>query len=222
MGGMTNHKKLVDVAAQNAAITVRRAVPALRGTRIPMTAAALDLIPSTLRKSRPKGGAFEACVANLAPDTPTAVRDAGYTALRVEEAAVAAWEAEVVTWLDANVESKLAEHDDLIPNEVAEALAHITEAEEIAERIARRTSALARARNHDGRKRFTAHGTLKLAGGESIHNARVGFEALLPQPPVLSVPQAEYRRLRDVGEDMSGYRITHSPEGLLPRGAGLA
>jgi hypothetical protein len=222
MGGMSNHPVMIDVGAQYAAIEIRKHVAPLTATVIKADAAALELVPASMRKThtatlKANGEAWNASAAALAPEVTTAEREAAFSKLRATQEAMAKSSAEVEAWLNDNIEAKLEEHAAAIPGEVEEALGHIAAAEAIGAQIATRQQVLSIARNRDGRRRWSSLARLKLPGAESLHNARVGFEALLPKPPIEYVPQAEYRRRRDAGQDMSLIRINHSPGGLMSR-----
>ncbi len=213
----------VDVAAQYQNQKIREVVPAPRGTIIPKKAAALTLVPAKLLASHGRAvaasaEAYSRCVANLSLEVPQAERDKGYAALRDAQDKAVESSADVERWLNENLERLLAEHAAAIPGEVTDALALIEQATSIAETISARTQALARARNSDNRKRWTPLAALKLAGGDSLHNARAGFEALLPKEPLTLIPRTEYHERAAAGEDMSRFKITQSPGGLHPVG----
>ncbi len=211
----------VDLNAQYANQKIREVVPPPRGTIIPTKAAALTLVPAKLLASHTRavlasGEAYQRCAANLAPEVPQAERDKAYETFRAAQDKAVESSVEVERWLNENLERLLAESAAAIPGEVTDALVLIEQATAIAETISARTQALARARNSDNRKRWTPLAALKLAGGDSLHNARSGFEALLPKEPLTFVPRTEYHERAAAGEDMDRFKITQSPGGLHP------
>jgi hypothetical protein len=216
----------VDVGSQSRALRIREAVPALRETVIRGDAAALDLVPEQLARKHRKAlardsEAWSRADAALASGTAThADLDALYADLREAQAEPVKTSAEVIGWLDANLDALLEAHSADVENAAREALALLAQVEEIAIRISARSQALARARDSNGSKRWNPLGPLKRAGGSSIQNARQGFEAWLPKPDPTFVSPAAYAKLQQ-GEDaetISGEPLSFPAAEALHRG----
>jgi hypothetical protein len=130
----------------------------------------------------------------------------------------------LVAWREANVE--------LVSDEVRArrieiatlALATLDDLEVLLREEAETARALALFRNDHPAKRdasVSSSKRLRIAGGDSLSNLRRGLEALLPKDPVELVSSAEYRRREEVGEDVSGLRISFGRLGSAPTGRGL-
>jgi hypothetical protein len=211
---------------QQTNIEIRRDVNVPRGERVaPDSPMGILLDDAKLARTNVDAGSkaretYDARVA-VHNGAPNDVYEANVE-LRKAELAENESGARVRDWIGSNLERLDAETTDARTASAERMIEALDGFEIELHEIARRDRALAlvHAGKSDGNPMSTSSRE-RIAGGESLHNFRAGLRSLIPSEPVERVSSVEYRERRDAGEDMSRVRIVHSPDGLLPRGAGL-
>jgi hypothetical protein len=209
-----------------AAIEVRKHVPAPPSKAIIGGAAsAFLLMPDDLVEAHRKllevhSKCWDKCIANLDPDTTTADRDKAYSALRQAQKTCVESSDNLRDWLDANTDKLVEAHEAFKVEAADEALALLDRLEQIADEVAARSQALSRCRDNRKSAQWSPLPRLsRKVGGDSLHNLRVGFEALLPKPEPTRVTNAAMAALRrgEDAKDIDGNVLTHEEAEALFR-----
>ena len=217
---------LVNVGAQNAAIQIRKHVEAPpSGAIIRATASAFLLMPADMVEAHRKlldtmDKCWSKCIANLEdPDTTTADADKAYTALRHAEKAAVESSDNLRGWVAANLPELEQGHEAFKVEAADEALALLARLGEVADEVAARSQALSRCRDNRKSAQWSPLGHIRRIGGESIHNATVAFEALLPKAAPTRVSNAAMKALQrgEDATDIDGNVLTHEEADALHR-----
>lgn len=211
------------MGAQTKAVEIRKHAPRPTGSSKSADAAICTLLPDNLRDALRKAekaayAAWQACEANLSPDTDHDVRERGYTKLQQAEAAHVKATDAALSWLQSNTEKILTDDAESTNAEVDEVSGLLNRVEDILTDHAKRKLAISRLRDRNELRRWKPLGglnRLKLPGGESLHNLRVGVESLsIDLRPVTYLSPEQYRDQRDAGTLPERFKIAHSPGGL--------